>query len=113
MQMAVKNIVFDDPVIEPAQETHFSRFVTKMMNVIDAESNSKLEGIVGNISNLKIEWPQNEITLDGSLALEMRSLDDLDFTFDVDLGYNSKHIDLAVGYTGRTFYLSYNDLNIN
>lgn len=108
----IKNIVFDDPIAEPAQETHFSKFVTKMMNVIDAESSSKLEGVVGSIKNLKVEWPQNEINLNGSLALEMRSIDDFDFTVDLDMDYNSKHADLGIGYTGRTFYLAYNDFRI-
>lgn len=105
----VKNIVFDDPVFEPAEETHFSRFVSKVMNTIDAENDEKIEGVVGRINNLRVEWPNNYVAVDGALAFEMRNLDDFDLTVDLEIDYNTKEIDVGLGYVGKTFYLAIND----
>ena len=108
----IRNIVFDEPQIEVAEETHFSKFVTRLMNTIDSESDETMEGVVGTIDNLTVEWPQNKITIDGELALSMRNINDLDLTVDLSVDYNSKKVDLGIGYTDRTFYLAFNDLFI-
>ena len=106
----VKDLVFDDPVEEKIEETYFSKFVDKITRAIKVESDEKIEGVTGTIENLKIEWPDNYVKVDGSLALGLRSLDDFDVTVDLGVEYNTKSIDLAVGYTGKNFYLAVEDL---
>ncbi len=106
----IRNIVFDEPEIETPEETHFSKFVSRLMNAVDVDSDEKLEGIVGSIDSLKIEWPDNEVTIDGSLALSMESINDFDVTLDLGVEYNTKTVDLAIGYIGRDFYLAFQDL---
>ena len=108
----IRNIIFDEPEIEEVEETHFSKFVTRLMNAIDVDSDEKMEGIVGSIDNLSVEWPDNKVTVNGSLALEMRNLNDFDVTLDLNANYNTKSLDLAIGYTGRAFYLALQDLYI-
>ena len=108
----VRNIVFDEPEIEVVEETHFSKFVTRMMNAIDVDSSETMEGVVGSIDELTVEWPQNKIVVDGDLALSMRNLNDFDVTVDLGINYNEKEVELGIGYTGKTFYLALQDLFI-
>ncbi|MBQ0009207.1 MAG: hypothetical protein KBS97_02925 [Firmicutes bacterium] len=105
----IHNVVFEDPVMEQAEETHFSRFVSKIMNTIDEENEEKIEGVVGKIKNLRVDWPNNYVAVDGSLAFEMRNLNDFDLTVDLEIDYNTKEIDVGLGYVGKTFYLAIND----
>ena len=108
----IKDIVFEDPVIEEPPVSHFSKFVTKVMDTIDVDKDEKMEGVTGTIDELTIKWPDNKVVVDGSLALEMRNLNDFDVTVDLGVDYNSKKLDLGIGYTGRTFYLALEDLFI-
>lgn len=108
----VRNIVFDEPEIEVVEETHFSKFVTRIMNAIDVDSSETMEGVVGSIDELTVEWPQNKIVVDGDLALSMRNLNDFDVTVDLGINYNEKEVELGIGYTGKTFYLALQDLFI-
>lgn len=108
----IRDIVFEDPVVEEVPATHFSRFVTKVMDTIDVDKDQKMEGVTGSIDELTIKWPDNKVVIDGSLALEMRNLNDFDVTVDLGVDYNSKKLDLGIGYTGRTFYLALEDLFI-
>ena len=115
----IRNIVFDDPVIEEPELTHFSRFVNKLMDTINVDSDESIKALDGRINALTVEWPDknpelpnNKVKVDGSLAFAMRNLNDFDVTLDVGVDYNTKVVDLAVGYTGRDFYLGFQDLFI-
>ena len=109
----VRNIVFDDPIPEETtDETHFSKFVNKVMKAADVDSDETMEGLVGTIDNFVVEWPENRIEVNGSLALSMRSINDLDFTVDLNVDYNDREVDLGIGYVGRAFYLAFEDLYI-
>ena len=103
---------FDKPKEEVVEESHFSRFVTKVMNAADVDNDETLEGIVGSIDKLTVEWPDNKVEVNGSLALSMRNLNDFDATVDLGVNYNGKTVDLGIGYTGKTFYLAFQDLFI-
>ena len=108
----VRNIVFDEPESEETHETYFSKFVTRIMDAADVDSDETLEGINGTIESLTVTWPDNKVVVDGTIALSMRSLSDLDFTLDLGAVYNDSAVELGVGYTGRTFYLALQDLFI-
>lgn len=108
----VNEIRFEDPEPVESEETHFSRFVSKIMKAADVDDSATMEGLVGTIDKLTVEWPDNKVEVNGSLALSMRSINDLDFTIDLNANYNGSDLDLGIGYTGRTFYLALNDLFI-
>ena len=108
----INEIRFNDPEPIEIEETHFSRFVNKVMKAADVDDSATMEGLVGTIDKLKVEWPDNKVEVNGSLALSMRSINDLDFTVDLNANYNGSELDLGIGYTGRTFYLALNDLFI-
>ena len=108
----VNVIHFDTPEKEVVPETHFSRFVTKVMNTIDVDNEQALEGIVGSIDDLTVEWPDNKVVVDGEIQLAMRNLNDFDATLDLSVNYNDKYVDLGIGYTDRAFYLAFQDLYI-
>lgn len=108
----INEIRFNDPEPVEIEETHFSRFVNKVMKAADVDDGTTMEGLVGTIDKLTVEWPDNKVEVNGSLALSMRSINDLDFTVDLNANYNGSELDLGIGYTGRTFYLALNDLFI-
>lgn len=108
----VNTIHFDTPAQEVPEETYFSRFVTRVLNTADVDNGEKMEGLVGQIKELTVEWPDNKVVVDGSLDFAMRNLNDFDVTVDLNVDYNGKAVDLGIGYTGRTFYLAFQDLFI-
>lgn len=98
---------------EPA--TYFNKFVTKLTSSLDGDGEL---GLSASLKGFEVTWPtkdglaMNDIKLNGDLNILMRSIDDLDFTLDVNANYNGKTVDAALGLVQSDFYFALQDFRI-
>lgn len=96
--------------------SYFGQFASKITNAVD--DNDEYLGLNGTFNDFVITYPSkdglltNTIKVDGDLNVVMNSLNDLDLTIDLDLLYNNKSIDLALGFVDQDVYFALNDLKI-
>lgn len=96
--------------------TYFNKFVSKLSSTV--EDDEQILGLSASIDDLSISYPSkdgllnNQITINGDLNILMRCLNDFDFTVDLDVNYNNKHVDLGLGLVEKDFYFALNDLRI-
>ena len=64
----IRNIIFDEPEIEEVEETHFSKFVTRLMNAIDVESMVTSQSTI-----LKLTPPAADHVLTNKLTMSLFS----------------------------------------
>lgn len=111
----VNIIKFDDPEPVTSEVTYFSRFVSRISPIIGEDTDdSEVQpfGLKANLTDVEITWPGNKIVVGGEINTNIRSIKDLDLTLDLDVNYNNKSIDLAVGYVDSTVYVACKDLKV-
>jgi len=102
---------------QPTESSYFSRFVNKLTEASSGNSADSY-GLSATIDDLKISWPckdglsYNNISIDALIAFNMRNIDDIDFTIDLDAVYNNKSIDLGIGLVDSDFYFAFKDLKV-
>lgn len=109
----VKNIDLgmpDEP--EPAEETYFSRFVSKLTPMISGETVDEAFGLKASFDDFSIEWPNNRIDLNGEINLNMKGITDFEFTIDLEVGYGSHTIDAGIGFADSSLYVIADDLKL-
>ena len=103
------------------QDTYFNTFVNRLKNASDADSEETIPGLKASFEGFELTWgglvegsntPKNDIKLGGDIFFSMDCIDNIKFTADLDVNYNGKNIDLAVGYVESDFYLAIKDFKI-
>lgn len=100
------------------EDNYLTKFINHVKNAADTNSEEEISGLKASFQNFEITWgyenqiAKNDITLSGDFMMKMASLSDLDFTLDLDVNYNSKHLDFAVGFVDRSMYLAIKDLKL-
>ncbi len=107
------NLSFDNAVVEE-EPSHFQQFVNKVTEY----PNTGLNGLHADFDNFEIsfktsdEGALNNVKLDASLDLVIRSLSDLDLVLDANVDYNGRKLPLSVGYMDKTVYFGLKDLRL-
>ena len=103
------------------QESYFNTFVNRVKNASDADSDETIPGLKASFEGFELTWgglvegsntPKNDIKLGGDIYFSMNCIDNIKFTADLDVNYNGKNIDLALGYVESDFYLAVKDFRI-
>ena len=98
------------------EETHFDKFVNKVVREVTEEGVPGVEaGFEDFVISYKIDenaTSVNTIKLDGGLQFTMTSLSDINFVADLDIDYNDKHMPVLAGFVGKTLYLGVKDIRI-
>ena len=103
------------------QETYFTAFVNRLKDASDADSDETIPGLKASFEGFELSWgglqegsntPKNDIKLGGDVYFSMDCIDNIKFTADLDVNYNGKNIDLALGYVESDFYLAVKDFRI-
>ena len=99
-------------------DTYFNRFLSHVKNAADVDSEETISGMTASFEGFELTWGEqdglvkNDIKLDGDIQFKMNNLNDLSFTIDLDLDYNGKDLDLAVGFVDRNIYFALKDLKL-
>ncbi len=107
------NLSFDSAVVDD-EPTHFQQFVNKITDY----PNTGLNGLHADFDGFEVlfktsdEGKLNDIKLDASLDLVIRSLSDLDLALYADVDYNGRELPLVVGYMDKTAYFSLKNLRL-
>ena len=88
-------------------ETYFNKFVNRLKNASDADSEETIPGLKASFEGFELTWGglqenssalKNDIKIGGDIYFSMDCIDNIKFTADLDVNYNGKNIDLALGY---------------
>ena len=102
-------------------ETYFNKFVNRLKNASDADSEETIPGLKASFEGFELTWGglqenssalKNDIKIGGDIYFSMDCIDNIKFTADLDVNYNGKNIDLALGYVESDFYLAVKDFKI-
>jgi len=112
----------DDQTISEEEDTaeenvYFNKLVQRVTGAVSKDSEETIPGMILDLNDVTIKFPsktsvENNISIDGNIYFLMHSLDDIQFSVDLEADYNSKKIDLGIAYTNSTFYLDVKDLKI-
>ena len=103
------------------QETYFSAFVNRLKDASDADSEETIPGLKASFEGFELTWGglqegtstvKNDIKIGGDIYFSMDCIDNIKFTADLDVNYNGKNLDLALGYVESDFYLAVKDFRI-
>ena len=103
------------------QETYFNAFVNRLKDASDADSEETIPGLKASLEGFELTWGglqegtstvKNDIKIGGDIYFSMNCIDNIKFTADLDVNYNGKKLDLALGYVESDFYLAVKDLRI-
>ena len=103
------------------QESYFNTFVNRVKNASDADNDETIPGLKASFEGFELTWgglvegsntPKNDIKIGGDIFFSMNCIDNIKFTTDLDVDYNGKNIDLALGYVESDFYLAVKDFRI-
>lgn len=104
------------PALPDESETYFSKFTKKLLE--DIEQEDKSFGIKADINKFDISYlgkdgvNNNSITAEGNINFLTKNLDEFSFTADLDVNYNNKDINLALGYVDECFYFELQDIRL-
>ena len=101
-------------------DSHLNRFITHLKNVADEENEEHIPGVKLSFEDFNITWGKysdnsgfkNSIDLAGNIMLGMNSLSDIQFTAELGVNYNSRNIDLGLGYVNKDLYIALQDLRL-
>ena len=103
------------------QDTYFNAFVNRLKDASDADSEETIPGLKASLEGFELTWGglqegtstvKNDIKIGGDIYFSMNCIDNIKFTADLDVDYNGKKLDLALGYVESDFYLAVKDLRI-
>ena len=104
----------------PIAESHLNRFIAHIKNAADEENEEAIPGVKLSFEDFSITWGKysdnsgfkNNIELDGNIMLGMQSLSKIQFTAELGVNYNSRNIDLGIGYVNKDLYIALQDLRL-
>ena len=106
---------------EDNQDTYFNAFVNRLKDASDSDSDETIPGLKASFEGFELTWGglvegtttlKNDIKIKGDIYFSMDCIDNIKFTADLDVNYNGKVIDLALGYVESDFYLAVKDFRI-
>ena len=101
-------------------ESHLNRFITHLKNVADTQNEEAIPGVKLSFEDFSITWGKysdnsgfkNNIEIDGNIMLGMQNINDLQFTAELGVNYNSRNIELGLGYVNQDLYIALQDLRL-
>lgn len=97
--------------------SYFNDFVGKMMGYADENVEESL-GLKGTLNNFAVTYPSkdglsvNTVKVGGEIDIMMNSLTDLDLSLDLDVSYNGKKAELALGLIDNDIYFALDDFKV-